>query len=81
MWVHINVAVDMRLVNPTGFNRRPKRDRGTGATLMGDRPNTKGEGQREEMKRTSAVVIALATVLAVTAANAGQMAVRDPGAR
>jgi hypothetical protein len=48
---------------------------------MGDRPNTKGEGQREEMKRTSAVVIALATVLAVTAGNAGQMAVRDPGAR
>ena len=59
MQIHINVAVNIRLVNPTGFNRRPERDGGTGATL----------------------VIALATVLAVTAANAGQMAVRDPGAR
>ena len=38
---------------------------------MGDRPNTKGEREGEEMKRTSAVVIALATVQSARIASGG----------
>jgi hypothetical protein len=50
------------LLAPTDLTR----GRGAGATLTGDRPNTKGKRPGEEMTRTNAVVIALATELAAT---------------
>jgi hypothetical protein len=46
---------------------------GAGATLTGDRPNTKGKRLEEEMTRTNAVVIALATELAATRAAAARL--------
>jgi hypothetical protein len=72
MQLHIIASLDIRLANPTGADRPHKRQ-GAGATLTGDRPNTKGKRPGEEMTRTNAVVIALATELAVTRADAARL--------
>src|SRR5262249_56047505 len=46
---------------------------GVGATLTGDRSNTKGKRPGEEMRRTNAVVIALATELTATGTDAARL--------
>jgi hypothetical protein len=77
---HKQVICSYILLHPSTFDSRIRlaltdlpRGRGAGATLTGDRPNTKGKTPREEMTRTNAVVIALATELAATRADAARL--------
>jgi hypothetical protein len=77
---HKQIICSYILLHPSTFNSRIRlaltdlpRGRGAGATLMGDRPNTKGKRPGEEMTRTNAVVIALATELAATPADAARL--------
>src|SRR5712692_83225 len=62
MQLHIIASLDIRLVNPAGADR-PRKRQGSRCNAAGDRPNTKGKRPGEEMTRTNAVVIALATEL------------------
>ena len=85
---HKQIICSYILLHPSTFDSRIRlaptdltRGRGAGATLTGDRPNTKGKRPGEEMTRTNAVVIALATELAATRADAARLPFEIPAPR